>query len=413
MRVPREAWWIAALTLLAVVLAALLGGGDGAKEDGRLNRTSYSAAPYGLRALYLTLRELDYEVHRFHYQFSQQTLPAAGTLVIVDPMPVASTEWKALHKWIGEGNCALLVGHAAAPGLDWVARSGRPPDLSFEAPSPTTAQPTQPTYLAEGVRRLAVKSEWRLPLTDAEAETEKGPQEEPPFGVRRFGAPPAQAFLHHAAPVFDDRYGPVVAYASVGSGHVVLLASPWTLSNEGISHADNLVFALNALGAPEGGAIYFDEYHHGYGRNLLRAALPLPVKLGLAQILLGVLLVVYARSRRLGRAVPLDRGHRQRAEFLSTMTAVLQRGRATRLAVRSAREAAVRSLQAKLGLPIDVDRAALTLAVGRLNPEAAEKLEVALSDCEHALSGAEELGEGRAVALVRKLDEAVEAAKRI
>ena len=95
------------------------------------------------------------------------------------------------------------------------------------------------------------------------------------------------------------------------------------------------------------------------------------------------------------------------------MTAVLQRGRATRLAVRSAREAAVRSLQAKLGLPVDAEQAALTRAVGRLNPAAAEKLEVALSDCEHALSGAEEFGEGRAVALVRKLDEAVEAAKRI
>jgi hypothetical protein len=56
MKIPREAWWIAGLTVVMAVIVGLLGVGQQARpEQARFVRTTYTTSEFGLRALYLTL----------------------------------------------------------------------------------------------------------------------------------------------------------------------------------------------------------------------------------------------------------------------------------------------------------------------------------------------------------------------
>ena len=65
MRIPREVWWIAGLTTVTAVSVGLLGVGQQARsERARFVRTTYTTSEFGLRALYLTLDGLGYQVRR-------------------------------------------------------------------------------------------------------------------------------------------------------------------------------------------------------------------------------------------------------------------------------------------------------------------------------------------------------------
>ncbi len=411
MRVPREVWWIAGLTLVMFVIYLALGGEQSASEDEpRFVRTTYSSGPDGLRALYLTLQELDCDARRWRLPLRATALPDSGTLVIVDPMPLAASEWEELHDWVGRGNRVLLAGLEALPEVRWHSERR----IALGSSQTTSARPIQPTYLTQGVESLSVRSPYRIPLEPSK-ESEEEDDEEVCDMCSGVGRPP-RAFhesLARAAPMFADDEGIIAAHARVGQGSAVLLCSPWSLSNQGIREGDNLSFALNALVGADQGPIYFDEYHHGYRENVLWGVVPLPVKLCLAQVLVGLLLVALARSVRLGPIVPLERGGRQRSEFLGTMTAVLQRGQATRLAVQTAYDSALTQLRAGLGTTPDDDQDTLTQAVGRFEPEAGKRLEAALSEARQALDGQERLSEARAAQLVRRLDEAIASARKL
>lgn len=411
MRVPREVWWIAGLTLFMFVIYVALGGEQSAREDeSRFTRTTYSSGPDGLRALYLTLQELGCDARRWRLPLREAALPERGTLVLVDPMPLASSEWEDLHNWVEHGNRVLLAGLEGLPEVSWLS------ERHFAlAPSETTsARPIQPTYLTQGVESLRVRSPYRIPLEPREKPEAKDEEEAVDLGCD-LGRPPRalREALTRAAPMFADDGGIVAAHARVGQGSAVLLCSSWSLSNQGIQEGDNLNFALNALVGADQGPIYFDEYHHGYGEHVLWGVVPLPVKLCLAQILVGLLLVALARSVRLGPIMPLERGGRQRSEFLGTMTAVLQRGHATRLAVQTAYDAALTQLRAGLGTTPDDDQQTLTQAADRLEPEAGKRLEAALSEARQALAAQERLSEARAAQLVRRLDEAIASARKL
>lgn len=419
MRIPREVWWIAGLTTAAVLLVVLLGGRREAPEaEGLLpNRTTYSSSPTGLRGMYLALGRLGYEVGRLRRPLTSANLPAGGTLFVVEPLqpPLLSQAEEAdLRRWVAGGRTLVLCGgptmptmHCAEAGAD---EAGFP--LPFREPAWSEARPAQPVYLMSGVRRLAVRSADRIRL----AEHGPGGQTEDEAdrcGVSDGGSTSElSAGLARAAPVARDEHGAVVAYARIGQGQLVMLASPWSLSNEGIDKACNFRFVLNAVGAPESGPVYFDEYHHGYAENVTWGLLPGPVKLALAQVVVGLLLVMYARSRRLGPVVPLMRQGRQRTEFLGTMATVLRRGHATGLAVQTAQQRAVGQLRSQLGLARDADEEAIVAAVARSNPDAAARLEKALSELRAALAGPAPT-EVHAMELIRQCDEAVAAARRI
>ena len=415
MRIPREAWFLAALIVIMLVVIMVLRGGAAAPEKrGIFTRTTYNSDPQGLRVLYMTLRELGYDARRLRASFNKATLPKRGELVIVDPLvPVTRREWDALYQWVDSGHTAILAGEEILPYSTRVF--SEPEDFLARAPL-RSARATQPTYLARDVKTLAVRAEVRI----------EGPGAEPHHDqrvVERRAGPAAWSqrweysanmdeTLRRAIPLFRDSEGIVVSYAHVGKGAIILCASPWSLSNDGIAEADNVMFALNALGAPSAGPVYFDEYHQGYAENVLWALVPLAGKLALAHLLVGLLVVMYARSRRFGAIIPLDRGRRERSEFLGTMTALLRKGMATRLAVRTAYDAAMQRLRIEFGLRADAMAPEVARAAERVSAQAAHKLGVALRQCRAVLDGPEALTESRAMALVRQLDEAVKSVRQ-
>jgi hypothetical protein len=415
MRIPREAWFLAALVVIMLVVITVLHRGAAAPEEsGIFTHTTYNSDAQGLRAIYMTLRELGYDARRLRATFNRATLPARGDLVIVDPLlPVTRREWDALYRWVDLGHTVILAGEEILPYSRTVF-----PESEDTLPRPPLrrAKAVQPTYLARDVRALAVRSAVRI----------EGPGAEPHPGeraeIRRAGPVPwplsldypprMDESLRRAVPLFRDSKGIVVSYAQVGGGAIILLASPWSLSNDGIGEADNIIFALNALGAPSAGPVYFDEYHQGYSENVLWALIPLAGKLALGQLLVGLLVMMYARSRRFGSIVPLERGRRERSEFLGTMTALLRKGMATRLAVRTARDAAMQRLRTAFGLRADATPPEVARAAERVSAQAGQKLAAALRQCRAALEGPETLTEPRAMALVRQLDEAVRSVRQ-
>jgi hypothetical protein len=261
--------------------------------------------------------------------------------------------------------------------------------LALQSSERLVIDPTPPA--PKPVRKPTVKRRRGFPL---------------PSAPERSGANAFRDLLRPGAPVVEDEEGVVALYTPVGQGVVVSLSSAWCVSNAGVAKGDNFAFVLNALGPAAAGPVYFDEYHQGYGENTLWALLPSLGRFAVLQFALAALVLLYARSRRFGRIVPLDRGPRQRSEFLSTMTAVLRRGQATRLVVRTARDALLTRLRQQLGLPPEAEESLVLAAARRVHAARAEKLGAALEHAAQALALPGGPSEGRALEVVRELDEA-------
>ncbi len=144
--------------------------------------------------------------------------------------------------------------------------------------------------------------------------------------------PKKKEVSHPLVPLLGDNLGTTVAFSRWGRGGVVVLSDSWPLANQGIARDDNFVLVLNALRRRDPGrrlTVTFDEYHQGYGKAPgILSLLGMPARLGLAQLGLAFLLLLFAVSRRFGRPVPLVEGGRERSEYLSSMSALLRRGRA-------------------------------------------------------------------------------------
>jgi hypothetical protein len=423
MKVPRQVWWLAGLAVLVCALTALLrvSGEETSKGDFLgLRHSSYSNSPGGLRALYLTLQELGYHPRRGRMPFSAMTLPDRGTVVVAEPLAaVTAAEWRALLTWVEAGHGLFLASEISLPHSKWIS----PGSSILVEPELTRARPCQPSHLARAVRAVAIRSRTRLAFPEPPSRSgdkaskdkqEAGEVELPPGPWGKVGHPrDVSEVLAGAAPIFRDKEGTVAAYARAGGGEIVLFSSPWSLSNAGLAKGDNLTFVLNVLGAAADGEVVFDEYHQGYGKNSLWALTPLPLKVGLGQLLVGMLVVMYARSRRFGRVIPLEREGRERREFLETMTALLQKGEATRLAVRLAEEGATARLRVDLGLAPGAGAGELAEAAGRMEAAAGERLGRALAECRRTRESGRAPSANRAMSLVRELDEAVEQVRKL
>jgi hypothetical protein len=273
------------LLLLAVtVLAAIAESRD---EASLPDLASFSNGPTGARALRLWLEEEGYETSDESGAVFAVPAAAALALILEPQVPgITADEWEVLDAWVaGGGTLAILgEGFGAAFAFDHygVEISYTPPqgDPLLVAPflgsppfSPTDTRPraTLQTERAGVVTLLAAG---------------------------------------------DD---PLLLAFAEGDGLVILGTVTYPLTNAGLKEGDNSRLALNlATLAGPGGAIWFDEWHHGIrgdaalagpdqwlrqtpaGRALLYSA---------AVLFLGLLLA----GRRFGPPVPLARPGRRRA----------------------------------------------------------------------------------------------------
>ena len=199
-----------------------------------------------------------------------------------------------------------------------------------------------------------------------------------------------------------------------GEGRIVVLGDPYIFANGGISLKDNLQLAINILGANSSsrGLIAFDEYHQGRGatRNAFVAYFAgTPVLPLVGQIILLILLIIWTRGRRFGRAVPLPQvDRRSTLEFVASMAELQQRARAFDLALENIYARTRRVLARYAGTDYNSPRSEIAARVAARSSVEARSLEVLMRQCEAAING-EPISERQSIFLVKRLRE-IEAA---
>jgi hypothetical protein len=264
-----------ALAVAALVLALLLlvlGTAPPVQNDDPSSRVAGKA---GTLALYTWLGALGYNVHRISGQFDTS---ATDALFIVDPRsPISDADAGAVMQALGRGADLVLAvtpqSQSEAGALLLRLR------LSIGSSRPAgTSSPAQPIDAGGRVHSV--------PMAAGSA------------------IDPA-AYL---TPLLTQGSAlTAVAEQVSGGGRAYVLASAFPLSNDGLRDGDSAALVLSILDRARGGAIGFDEFHHGeINSNPDGAAAVFESPLGLA-LLLGVAAVVAflaLSGRRLGRPLP-------------------------------------------------------------------------------------------------------------
>jgi hypothetical protein len=206
--------------------------------------------------------------------------------------------------------------------------------------------------------------------------------------------------------LIDNRGALLVDYA-YGKGRIIVLSDPYVVANRGISLADNLQLAVNAV-AGAGGLIAFDEYHQGNGvtRNELLAYFAgTPVLAMLAQLTLITLIVLWTQGRRFARPLPVARiDRRSKLEFVASMAELQQRARSYDLAIENIYARTRRVLARYAGVEGTASSAEIAKRVATRSKIDRQELESLMRECEETIAG-DPINARQSLALVARLRE--------
>lgn len=393
------------------------------------DRSTFNSGATGTQALYDFLDESDQQVMRWRESTSSLLVladPKPTTLVVIGPLKVAYTNREArdLMQWVESGGRLVVVDRnpnprLLAPDSDWLISSdplGYPlsdldPNNFEQMTSGVTAlKPAQPTALARNVDSVmpsrfmgAITFALRPPETQptptpdevdelAEDEEESGYYERPP--ITETGTPTgAKKDARSTAPVVHvgEKRGALLVDYPYGNGRIVLLSDPYIVANNGISRADNLLLALNAV-AGDGGMIAFDEFHQGRPathNELFQYFSGTPVLAICAQLALIGVAIVWSQGRRFARPLPLPHvDRRSKLEFVASMAELQQRARAHDLALENIYARVRRVLVRYGGVSNSTPRAEIARRVAMRSGLKREKLETLMRNCEETINGA-------------------------
>lgn len=302
--------------IIVIVIGLMLSGkGNDSSESGMIPRpTSYSSTPSGLGALYETLDKSGYRVQRNLDPIS--TSIDDGVLFIIGPeMPLTADEYRDLRSWVSRGNLLVIVRNN-----DF---NMSPPDKPDEGS--VRSHPDCPSFLSDNARTLRVNEYDTVSHQGLVLDYQKKNKA-------------AAKAVHPSIPLYSTDGSTSIAYSRWGLGEVIELGGPWMLTNSGIRFDDNLVMVLNALNHRDPSKklhVTVDEYHHGYGQGKgMMSLISKPAKIGLGLLFAGFVILVFAVSRRFGRPIHLREASRQRGEYLSSMSSLIQRAQAIGLVRR-------------------------------------------------------------------------------
>ena len=214
-----------------------------------------------------------------------------------------------------------------------------------------------------------------------------------PDRLRSRNAQPVQNERALTAPVvhFGEKRGALLVDYPYGKGRIVLLSDPYIVANNGISRADNLLLALNAV-AGGGGMIAFDEFHQGRPathNELFQYFSGTPVLAICAQLALIGIAVVWSQGRRFARPLPLPHvDRRSKLEFVASMAELQQRARAHDLALENIYARVRRVLVRYGGVSNSTPRAEIARRVAMRSGLNREELETLMRNCEETINGA-------------------------
>jgi hypothetical protein len=303
---------VVALVAITVVVDALVPSPGGPRSS------SFATAPDGFAAWADLARRSGREVRTLRERWSDDTLPAEGTVVVLDPDDFTRGQARALRRFAEGGGRVVAGGMDPGPWIDELARGlewerGGEEDARVLVPAPETGAASALRTGAEGRWERAGEA---LPLDD----------------------------------------GPIVLVRTAGEGRIALVADPSPLQNRLLDDADNAALAL-ALAGP--GPVTFVESVHGYGTATGLAALPARFRWGLILLGLAGLLLIAARWPRLGPPEPPEEPlFPPRRAYVDALAATLARSRDRASAVESVRSAARERLARRAALPRDADAAA-------------------------------------------------------
>jgi hypothetical protein len=262
------------VTAGALVIALVLLVVNTAPPSQNGDPSSRVAGKAGTLALHDWLRNLGFNVHRISGQFDTS---ATDVIFIVDPTsPLSAGDADAVMRALGNGTDVVLalsadqVGSSAAllNRLRVTVDAGRPAGDST---------PAQPIDAGDRVRHVPMAA---------------GPAIE--------AAPYLTPLLQQSGVVTG------VGEQVSGAGRAYVLASPFPLSNDGLRDADSAALVLSLLERARGGAIGFDEYHHGESNQATDGAAAIfqsPVGLALLLGVAATLAFLALSGRRIGRAL--------------------------------------------------------------------------------------------------------------
>jgi hypothetical protein len=290
---------LVAFNLVALAVDALAPSPEGPRSS------SFATSPQGAAAWAELIRREGREVRRLRDRATDDTLPAEGTVVMLDPDGFSRDQARALRRFAERGGHVVAGG--AEPGSwldaltdgdapDW--QSGGERDARVLVPAPETAGAASLETAAAGHWDEAGDA---LPLAAG-----------------------------------DD--GPIVLVEQVGEGRIVLVADSSPLQNRLLDEADNAALAT-ALASP--GPVVFVESVHGYGTATGLAALPARFRWALVLLGLSGLLLIVARWPRMGPPEPPEEPlFPPRRAYVDALAATLARSRDRRSAIESVRAAA-------------------------------------------------------------------------
>jgi hypothetical protein len=349
----RFQWLILAVLLTVPLVAAMYFGADKPSERISLAPSSYSAAPHGTKACFVTLERLGYKPRRWRLEWARLK-NERGILLYAPSEPLTSGgRYKALsapaareiERWISRGNTLIYL---LNPNERTLSRNVLLTQLGInltteDMPSEIERTQTLRQFLPTRIER---DYDYVLPVPWTS-------------NVRRLSADAVPAFA-------TDRGRPVVVTDRVDYGHVHLIpygegriyvfSSSSFIDNQFLGRSDNLALLLNILDLERGknGVVLFDEYHHGYSAEFGAASFTqLPVvRFAAWQALALFVLFVLSSWRRFGRPVPLIRDTRRSIrEYTQSLGNLYFRARAHREALDFLFQGLRRSLCSRYNLP--------------------------------------------------------------
>jgi len=393
------------------------------------NRSSYHSGPTGTRAFYDYLSESGHKVMRWRENTDKLLGTSGGsvrTLVVIGrtQLPFSPEEISNLLNWVNTGGHLVVVDRDPPPALlphssEWTVESHELDSPSFDLdpndPNQMTANvkplaPSQPTLLTQLVQEvLPSRFSARLKLLPSDPQKHEQDDEDVDERVGKPDAVVVEEHTQSTAPVVHiaDRDGALVVDCSYGNGRITVLGDPYIIANNGISQKDNLQLGRNLVTSLDG-LIAFDEYHQGRGVTQNEFAsyfAGTPVLAIGAQIIALLLLIVWTRSRRFARPLPLTQiDRRSSLEFVASMSELQERSRAFDLAVENIYARTRRVLARYAGLDYNSSRSEVANRVAMRSSIDAHSLETLMRQCEEAINGAP-ITSQQAIALVRRLRE--------
>ena len=348
----RRRWiLLGGVVVLIAIVVVLRGTATGDSPE----HSSASDAGNGTSALRLYAESLGHATGTVEGEYN---LPSSPSLMFVfrPTEGFSNAESQQLDSWLGAGNIVVYATEERDPQLD--SQFGLHLSSSGVGAAAQAAAP-----ILGGVNSLSGAS-----------------------SALAFKPSPSQV------PLLRNAHGDVLAVRmAVGSGQLIALSDPLVLCNGYLRLADNGRFAADLIAlAPSGGAVLFDEFHHGQIAGNAPAATAWVLTAWGAALTLAVLIIVGGlalRGRAFGPPIPLRQAaDRSSAEYAAAVGSLLHRTGARRVTLETLLSATRRSVAERVGLGRATPSGQVLETIAQRSPAAAAELSRAEAELPSAVT---------------------------